>query len=68
MKKKFLLLSMLLLAGFFFPAINDNSLKACCKDACAGERPVMIKATIQVNTADAEDGYPNMLMNPFQQI
>jgi len=68
MKKKFILLSMILLAGFFFPAINDNSLKACCKNAGAGCQVNKKKVNMQVNETDGEDGSLNMFMNPFQKL
>jgi len=68
MKKKFLLLSMILLAGFFFPAVNDNSLKACCKNAGAGCLVKKNKVKMQVNEMGGDDGSLNMFMNPFQKL
>ncbi len=68
MKKIFFLLSMILLAGFFFPAVNDNSLKACCKNAGAACLAGKNNVKVQVNEMDAEDGSLNMFMNPFQKL
>ncbi|MBL0183370.1 MAG: hypothetical protein IPP96_14175 [Chitinophagaceae bacterium] len=68
MKKKFLLSGMILLVGFFFPAVNDNSLKACCKNAGAGCQIKKSNAKIPVNEMDGDDGSLNMFMNPFQKL
>ena len=70
MKKQFLLLTVMILAGVCFSSLKDNGPKACCKKnaaACSG----MTKSTgqkIQVDYAEDEDASLNIFMNPFKQL
>jgi len=50
MKKQFLLLAVVILAGISFSFLKDNGLKACCKKApaCSGAaRPIQQKMQIE---------------------
>ena len=70
MKKQFLLLIIIMLAGICFSSLTDNGLKACCKNnpaACSGTT----KSTgqkIQVYYEESEDASLNIFMNPFKQL
>ncbi len=70
MKKQFLLLTIMIIAGVCFSFLNDNSLKASCKNAapdCSG----MTKSTgqkIQVDYTEDEDASLNIFTNPFKQL
>jgi hypothetical protein len=68
MKKKFLLLFVILLAGVCFSSLENNSLKACCKNAAAGCSRKRSDQKIRLNETGDADASFNMFMNPFQQL
>lgn len=68
MKKQFLLLIVILLAGVCFSSHNNSSLKACNKNAAAGS-VIKRNNTLNMPVTDIDvDGSFNMFMNPFQQL
>jgi len=69
MKKQFLLLAVVILAGVCFSFLKDNGLKACCKKtpACSGAtRPIQQK--MQIEYVESEDASLNIFNNPFKQL
>ena len=69
MKKQFLLLAVVILAGICFSFLKDNGLKACCKKvpACSGAaRPIQQK--MQIEYVESEDVSLNIFNNPFKQL
>ncbi len=69
MKKQFLLLAVVILAGISFSFLKDNGLKACCKKApaCPGAaRPIQQK--MQIEYVESEDASLNIFNNPFKQL
>ena len=70
MKKQFLLLGIMILAGVCFSSLNDNRVKACCKNnaaACSGTTK-SAGQKIRVDYEESEDASLNIFMNPFKQL
>ncbi|MEP7255485.1 MAG: hypothetical protein ABI666_06890 [Ferruginibacter sp.] len=71
MKKQFLLLAIMILAGICFSSLKDNGLKACCKNSSAAACSGTTKSTgqkIQPDFEESEDASLNVFMNPFKQL
>lgn len=69
MKKQFLLLIIMILAGVCFSSLKDNGLRACCKKttACPGAAKTT-QQKIQVEYGDDESASLDIFTNPFKQL
>ena len=66
MKKQFLLLAVVILAGVCFSSLNNNGLKACDANttACSPKKQDSVNKT-EVDYMEKEDVLLNMFMNPI---
>ena len=69
MKKQFLLLIIMILAGVCFSSLNDNGLMACCKKTttCSGAVKTN-QQKMQVEYSDDENASLDIFTNPFKQL